>query len=113
MPQTHRRNYNNHQAHASQEIYSSEDRCNKCGNSPHVEGFRCPASRYQCKNCHKFGHFSSLCYKKKESEYKRESRKPRAHQLMVGRASAQGPLCDQSDASLSSSDNSFCLQNAS
>ena len=29
---------------------------------------------------------------------------------MVGRASAQGPLCDQSDASLSSSDDSFCLQ---
>ena len=29
---------------------------------------------------------------------------------MVGRASAQGPLCDQSDASFSSSDDSFCLQ---
>ena len=29
---------------------------------------------------------------------------------MVGRASTQGPLCDQSDASLSSSDDSFCLQ---
>ena len=57
--------------------YSSEDRCNKCGDMPHVEGFRCPASRYQCKNCHQFGHFSSLCYKKKESEYKRESRNPR------------------------------------
>ena len=29
---------------------------------------------------------------------------------MVGRVSAQGPLCDQLDASLSSSDDSFCLQ---
>ena len=29
---------------------------------------------------------------------------------MVGRASTQGPLCDQSDASLSSSDDSFFLQ---
>ena len=28
---------------------------------------------------------------------------------MVGRASAQGPLCDQWDASLSVSDDSFCL----
>ena len=27
---------------------------------------------------------------------------------MVGRASAQSPFCDQSDASLSSSDDSFC-----
>ena len=48
--------------------------------------------------CHKFGHFSSLCYKKK-SQNKRESRKPRAHQLMVGRASVQDLLCDQSDGS--------------
>ena len=63
--QVHRRNYNNHQANASQEKYLSEDRCNKCGDSPHVEGFRCPATRYQCKNCQKFGHFSSLSYKKK------------------------------------------------
>ena len=29
---------------------------------------------------------------------------------MVGRASTQGPLSDQSDTSLSSSDDSFCLQ---
>ena len=29
---------------------------------------------------------------------------------MVGRASAQGPLCDQLDASLSSSDDSLWLQ---
>ena len=29
---------------------------------------------------------------------------------MVGRASTQDPLCNQSDASLSSSDDSFCLQ---
>ena len=85
MPQVHRRFNNNHQAHASQEKYYSKDRCNKCGDSPHVEGFRYPASRYPCKNCHKFGHLSSLCYKKK-SEYKRESRPPRAHQVMVGRA---------------------------
>ena len=65
MPQAHRRNCNNHQPYTSQEKYSGEDRCNKCGDNPHVKGFRCPASRYQCKNCHTFGHFSSLCYKKK------------------------------------------------
>ena len=110
MPQVHRRNYSNYQAPTSQEKYASEDRCHKCGDSRHVEGLRCPASRYQCKNCHKFGHFSNLCYKKKESEYKRESRKSRAHQLMVGRASAQGPLCDQLDGSLHSSEDPFWLQ---
>ena len=75
MPQVHRRNCNNNQAPASQVQYASEDKCNKCGDSPHVEGFRCPASRYPCKNCHRFDHFSSLCYKKKKSEYKRRVRK--------------------------------------
>ena len=52
MPQAQTRNYNNYQAPASHEKYSHEDRCNKCGDSPHVEGFRCTANRYQCKNCH-------------------------------------------------------------
>ena len=68
------------------QVYTSqEDRCNRCGDTPHIEGFRFPASRYQCKYCHKFGHFSHLCFKKKqESEYKRASRKPKAHQLKVG-----------------------------
>ena len=46
----------------------------------------------------------------KKSLNTRESRKPRAHQLMAGRASTLGPLCDQLDASFSSSDDSFCLQ---
>ena len=33
MSQVHRRFNNNHQANTSQEKYSSEDRCNKCGDS--------------------------------------------------------------------------------
>ena len=37
----------------------------RSGDSQHVEGFRCPANKFHCKNCHKFGHFSSLCCKKK------------------------------------------------
>ena len=75
--------------------------------TPHIEEFRCLASKFKCTHCHKFGHFIKLCYEKKESEYKKNTRKPRAHQLMVGRASA---VCGQSDASFSSSDDSFCLQ---
>ena len=53
LPQVHKK-YDNYQAHASQE------RCTKCGDSQHIEGFRCPASKHQCRNCHKYGHFSSL-----------------------------------------------------
>ena len=70
MPQVNARFHKNPQEHAS-----PEDRCSKCGDTSHIEGFRCPASRFQCKHCHKFGHFSKLCYKKKESEYKKNKRK--------------------------------------
>ena len=41
--------------------HKQKDRCSKCGDSTHLEGFQCLVKRYQCKSCHKFGHFSSLC----------------------------------------------------
>ena len=59
VPQVHKK-YDNYQAHTSQ------DRCTKYGDSQHTERFRCPASKHQCRNCHKYGHFSRLCYKKRE-----------------------------------------------
>ena len=103
MPQAHRKFKQVHTSH--------EDRYSKCDDTPHIEGFRCPASRHQCKYCHKFGHFSHLCFKKKqESGYKRISGNPKAHQLMVGTYSAEGPIDDQADTSFTSSANSFCLQ---
>ena len=101
-PQTKERFYKN-----TQQYTSFENRCTKCGDSPHLEGFRYPASRFQCKHWHKYGHFSKLYYKKKESEYKTNTRRPKAHQLMVGRTFAVG---GQSDASYSSSEDSFSLQ---
>ena len=45
---------------------SQKDRCSKCGDTSYIEGFRCLARRHQCKYCHKFGHFSHLCFKKKQ-----------------------------------------------
>ena len=41
--------------------------------------------KYQCKACHKFGHYTSICFQKtqqKQSSYKH--RKPTAHQLKAG-----------------------------
>ena len=101
-PQTQEKFYKN-----TQEYTSSENRHTKCGDSPHIEGFRCPASRFQCKYYHKYGHFSKLCFKKNGSDHKKNTRRPQAHQLIVGTASALG---DQSDASYSFSEDSFCLQ---
>ena len=69
------------------------------------------SNRHQCKYCHKCGHSSHLCFKKKqESGYKRSSRNPKAYQLMVGTYSTEGPIDDQADKSFISSEDSFCLQ---
>ena len=87
------------------------DRCHKCGDSLHREGFSCPAAKHQCKICKKIGHFSSLCYKKieKSNYYQRslQSSSPKAHQLKVGSVQTQS-LCDQSEDY--SRKDSFCLQ---
>ena len=89
------------------QAYRRIDRCSKCGDSKHVEGFQCPARKFQCKTCYRYGHFSSLCYKK-QSSFK--SRNPKAHQLQAGVVYAQeDSICVQS-SDLTSSDESFCLQ---
>ena len=62
--------------------HHSKDRCSKCGDSVHVEGFQCPPKKFQCTACHKFGHFTSLYYQKKQAPFK--PRKPKAHQLQTG-----------------------------
>ena len=65
-------------------------RCQKCGDSVHIEGFWCPAKKYQCKSCHKYGHFTSLCYQMKQASFK--PRKQKAHMLQAGDVYA----CDKS-----------------
>ena len=79
----------------------------KCGDSKHVESFKCPARRFQCKTCNKCGHFTSFCYKKQSSL---KSRNPKAHQLQVGVVYAQeDSICGQS-GDLTSSNESVCFQ---
>ena len=82
-------------------------RCSKCGDSKHVEGFKCPAKKCQCKTCNKHVHFTSLCYKKSVSF---KSRTLKAYQLQAGQVYMQeDSICCQSE-DLTSSDESFCLQ---
>ena len=57
--------YENKKKFNPRQILQSEDRCHKCGDSKQFEGIQCSARKYQCRNCHKSVHFSSLCYKKK------------------------------------------------
>ena len=82
------------------------NRCSKCGDTAHHEGFTCPAKKYQCKACHKFGHFTSQCFQREQySQHK--FRWPKAHQIQVDDL-YDNPDSNPSDDS--SSKDSFCLQ---
>ena len=88
--------------------HQNKDRCSKCGDSGHVEGFQCPAKKFLCKACHKFGHFTSLCCQKNQAPFK--SRKPKAHQLQAGAVYATDSVIYSQSEDDSSSEDSFCLQ---
>ena len=70
--------------------------------------FQCLAKKFQCKDCHKLGHFISLCYQMKQIPFK--SRRPKAHQLQAGAVYAQEKAICRHSEDYSSSDDSFCLQ---
>ena len=72
VPSQHKKQFDVKNAH------QNKDRCSKCGDSAHVEGFQWPAKKFQCKACHKFRHLTSLCYQKKQAPFKSE--KPKAYQ---------------------------------
>ena len=67
--------------------------------------------KFQCKICHKFGHFTTVCYQNSQGQQSSNSfhsRKPKAQQLRVG------ALYTHHDADRSESESemedSFCLQ---
>ena len=58
------------------------DRCIRRGNTMHAKGFQYPARKFQCKVCHKFGHFTTVCYQQNQKTSNSfKPRKPKAHQL--------------------------------
>ena len=91
-------------------VHKSKDRCSKCGDSTHIKGFHYPAKNYQCKGCHKYGHFSSLCYQKKNQAHDKSNiRNPKTYQLKACSVYAHdSSICGHSNES--SSSESFCLQ---
>ena len=100
QPSYHKKSFDSRNAH------KQKDRCSKCGDSTHLEGFQCPAKRYQYKSCHKFGHFASLCFMKGQQKWAyHKPHKPKVHQLTAGTMQAY-----DSQSESESSDNSFCLQ---
>ena len=84
----------------------NHNQCSKCGNTAHREGFTCPAKKHQCRVCHKFGHFTSQCFQKKQYNHKMY-RQPKAHQIQIDESHSYLP--DYSSDG-SSTEDSFCLQ---
>ena len=94
-----------------QKLDARADKCTRCSDTLHAKGFQCPARKFQCKICHKFGHFTTACYQKSQGKHSSnsfQSRKLKAQQLCI-RA-----LYTQHDADRSESDSetedTFCLQ---
>ena len=86
------------------------DRGIRCGDTIHAKGFQCPVRKFQCKVCHKFGHFTTVCYQKnQQTSNSFKPRKPKAHQLCAGtlytHQDGDNNVSDESDT-----DESFCLQ---
>ena len=89
------------------QIHQNSERCHKCGDSLHTKGFRRSARKAQCKHCKKFGHFSSLCYRKQVA-YKEGNRSPKAYQLTCNTVF---PRYNDSDTSFTEEEEEpFCLQ---
>ena len=87
------------------------DKCTRCGDTLYVKGFQCPARKFQCKMCHKFGHFTTVCYQKSQGQQSStsfQSRKPKAQQIQVGTLYTHHDV-DQSE-SYSEIEDYFCLQ---
>ena len=42
------------------------NKCTRYGDTLHAKGFQCPARKFQCKICHKFWHFTTVCYQKSQ-----------------------------------------------
>ena len=51
--------------YGSKIVHKNKDWCNKCSDSIHAQGFQCPAKKYQCKVCHKYGHFFQVSVTKR------------------------------------------------
>ena len=87
------------------------DKCNRCSDTLHAKGFLCPARKFQCKICCKFGHFTAVCYQKCQGQHSSssfQSRKPKAQQLHVG---ALYTLHDADGSEYESEiEDTFCLQ---
>ena len=109
-PQNHRLEQMAKKSFDLWKLEKPSDKCIRCGDTSYAKGFQCPAKKFQCKVCHKFSHFTSVCYQKnQQTSGTFIPRKLKAHQHRAGalytHQDVDGTILEES-----SSDESFCLQ---
>ena len=75
---------------------------------PTWRGSSVQQKKYQCKVCHKFGYLTSMCFQKKQANFK--PRRPKAHHLQAGVVYMKGSASYDHLDEESTSEDSFCLQ---
>ena len=61
------RAYGNKQQKPKSQQPGDPSTCKRCGDTRHRQGFNCPATKYQCRKCQKYGHFTSKCLTKPQN----------------------------------------------
>ena len=61
------RAYGNKQQKPKSQQPGDPSTCKRCGDTRHRQGFNCPATKYQCRKCHKYGHITSKCLTKPQN----------------------------------------------
>ena len=74
------------QSNQHQTCERNPNKCTRCGDSPHAQGFNCPAKKHQCKHCAKIGHFTKMCFTKNahpQPQHYHKGKPKQAHQIIV------------------------------
>ena len=74
------------QSNQHQPYDRNPNQCTRCGDSPHAQGFNCPAKKYQYKHCTKNGHFTKMCFTKNahlQPQQYHKGKPKQAHQIIV------------------------------
>ena len=87
------------------------ERCHKCGDTPHMEGFRCPASRHRCKHCSKMDISVIYASGRNKKVHTRKIQETQWHTNYKLESTLQKiPYITKEDTDVSESEDSFCLQ---
>ena len=74
------------QSNQHQPYDRNPNQCTRCGDSPHAQGFKCLAKKYQCNTAQKIRHFTKMCFTKNAHlppQHYHKGKSKQAHQIIV------------------------------